>query len=168
MTIQESVIFREEQSFTKTWVMGLVIMIAALMWWGFIQQIVLGEPWGSDPAPDWFMWLFWLVFGIGFPLGFLRMKLVIEVQRDVLQISYWPFSKRIIAYNEIERVQARSYQPIREYGGWGIKGWSKNRMAYNVKGKQGVELFLMDGRTVMLGSQYAPELEKAITLQMRS
>ncbi len=89
MDAKYDVIFREEQSFAKTWVMALVIMIAALMWWGFIQQIVLGEPWGSDPAPDWFMWLFWLIFGIGFPLGFLRMKLVIEVQPDGIQIRAW-------------------------------------------------------------------------------
>jgi hypothetical protein len=30
----------------------------------------LGQPWGSNPAPDWLMVLFWLMFGAGKPLFF--------------------------------------------------------------------------------------------------
>ncbi len=51
---------------------------------------------------------------------------------------------------------------MKEYGGWGVKGWSKDKMAYNVSGDRGVELTLKDGRRIMLGSQRAEELAGAI------
>jgi hypothetical protein len=60
------------------------------------------------------------------------------------------------------RCEPCSYKPIKEYGGWGIKGWSPNRLIYNVSGDQGVELTLHDGRQLMLGSQRPQELAGAI------
>ena len=54
-------------------------------------------------------------------------------------------------------------QPILEYGGWGIryspfgKGW-----AYNVRGNQGVQLELANGQRILVGSQRADELARAI------
>jgi len=163
------VTFREEQDFHRVWwIMLLVLGVTALMWWGFVQQIVLGEPWGSNPGPDWFMWLFWLLFGIGFPAFFWWMNMVVEVWTDHVQIHYRPFAKRSIPFADIERIQARTYSPVKEYGGWGMKGWSSKKMAYNVSGNQGVELFLKDGRTVMIGSQKPQELAEALEAQLQA
>ena len=161
--------FREEQNFRRVWwVMLLVIGLAAMMWWGFYQQIILGEPWGDNPGPDWFMWLFLLLFGIGLPAFFWWLKLMVEVRTDHVQIHYWPLAKLTIPFSDIERIQARTYSPMKEYGGWGIRrGWSSKKMAYNVSGNQGVELFLKDGRRVMIGSQKAQELAMAIEMQMQ-
>ena len=57
---------------------------------------------------------------------------------------------------------ARTYKPIREYAGWGIKGWSVDRMSYSVSGREGVELTLTDGKRVMIGSRKAQQLADAI------
>jgi hypothetical protein len=50
---------------------------------------------------------------------------------------------------------------LRDYGGWGIRkgrsGW-----AYNVSGDRGVRLTYTDGETLLIGSQRADELAKAI------
>jgi hypothetical protein len=85
-----------------------------------------------------------------------------------VRIHYRPFVRRVIALSDIERVEARKYNPLKEYGGWGIKGWSKTKMAYNVSGNRGAELTLTDGRRVMLGSQRAEELAAAIEAQRRA
>ncbi len=53
--------FREEQRFRQPWLWLLILFLVALQWWGFIQQIVLGQPWGNRPAPDWMMVLLWLL-----------------------------------------------------------------------------------------------------------
>ncbi len=149
------------------WVMLLVLGIAALMWWGFIQQILLGQPWGSNPGPNWMMWLFWLFFGIGFPLFFYFLKLIVTVQAEGIQIRYSPITSRLIPYNEIEQVTAREYNPIREYGGWGVRGipGKTKKIAYNISGKEGVEITLNDERIVMIGSQKAQQLALAIDTQ---
>jgi hypothetical protein len=136
------------------------------MWWIFFQQIIRGRPWGTNPAPTWLVWLMWPVFGLGLPLLFHSMLLVVEVRPGRVDIRYRPFVNRTIALRDIERLTARTYEPIREYGGWGIRGWPGQRVAYNVSGNRGVELLLRDGHRVMIGSQQPERLALAITTQM--
>ena len=162
------VTFREVQYIRRVWwIMLLVVGMAALMWWGFWQQIILGQPWGSNPAPDWMMWLLWLFVGVGMPVFFWIMKLVVEVRPDGVSIRYYPLTRRLIPYDQIAQVTAREYSPIGEFGGWGIRGIpsKSKKIAYNISGSEGVELMLVNGRTVMLGSQKAQELALAIDLQ---
>jgi hypothetical protein len=161
-TTQHEPIYHEEQRFRQWWVLALVIVLAGLAWWTFIRQVIGGEPVGENPGPDWVVWLVWLVFGLGLPFLFGRMALVIEVTEAELLIRYRPFMRRTIPLAEIQEVRARKYNAITEYGGWGIKGWSKARRAYNVSGDRGVELTLRDGKKVMLGSQRADELAAVI------
>jgi len=162
MNDSQQVYYRDVQYIRKvSWVMLLIIGIAGMMWWGFIQQIILGKPWGSKPASDFWMWIIWIIFGIGFPLGFYWMRLIVEVRADHLYIRFVPFSRREIPYTELKRAAARTYSPIREYGGWGIRGLSSRR-AYSISGNRGVELELIDGRIVMIGSDNPLPLEMAI------
>ena len=148
-------LFCEEQRFRQWWVWLLVAGIAALSWWGFYEQIIRGRPWGSNPGPDWFMWLMWLAFGIAFPLWFWRMKLVVEVTADEVRMRLWPFANRVIPLADIAAIETRTYRPIGEFGGWGVRGFSRRNMAYNVSGDQGVQLTLRDGSRVLIGSQLA-------------
>lgn len=124
--------FRGVQRFRQWWIWLIVYAIAVLIWWGFVQQIILGQPWGTNPAPDWMMWLTWLLFGIGFPIFFHSLRLVVEVRDGGVSVRYRPLSSRRFRFSDIARCEARSYKPLKEYGGWGIKGWSLNRMAYNL------------------------------------
>jgi hypothetical protein len=62
---------------------------------------------------------------------------------------------------ETTHAEVRTYSPLREYGGWGIRGPRKRR-AYNVSGDEGVQLVLVDGCVVLIGSQRANELADPI------
>jgi hypothetical protein len=86
-----------------------------------------------------------------------------EVREDGLHVQYFPFhpSARRIAFEELESAEARTYDPIREYGGWGLRGASRDA-ALNVSGNRGVQLVFRDGRRLLIGSQRAEELETAI------
>lgn len=155
------ILFREQQRFRQWWVWLLVLGVAALQWWGFIQQIVLGQPWGDNPAPDWMMWLFWLLFGIGLPLFFYRLALIVTITPEHIAIRYRPLTRRDIPLVDVESVEVRTYRVLREYGGYGLRG-TRRDMAYNVSGNQGVQLTLRDGRRALIGSQRAAELALAI------
>jgi hypothetical protein len=161
------VAFREVQKHRQVWVWLIVFGAALLMWYALVQQIILGQPFGTKPGPDWMIWLFWLLIGIGLPLLFLYMKLIVEVGDDGVHIRYVPFVSRLIPFEEIEGHEARSYKPIREYGGWGIRWWGGQRRAYNVSGDQGVELKLRSGDRIMIGSQRADALAEAISAGIR-
>jgi hypothetical protein len=163
----EDVSFREEQRIAKVWWTTLIILgITAVMWYSFIQQIILGRPFGTNPGPDWLVWLLWLLFGIGFPVGWYLTKLMVEVHNDHILIRYYPFLTRTIPFSDIKQYQARTYRPIREYGGWGVRGWG-NRRAYNVSGDQGVELELQNGQQIMIGSQKPAELVLALDTKIK-
>lgn len=160
-----AVAFREVQRFRQWWIWLLVLGLAALNWYGFIQQIILGQSFGTKPGPDWMIGLLWLLFGIGFPWFFLRLRLIVEVCEDCVYIRYVPLGTCQIPFTEIERFQVRTYRPIAEYGGWGLKGWSRRRIAYSISGNRGVELELDDGRKIMIGSQKPEHLAQAIALR---
>ena len=100
--------------------------------------------------------------GIGLPALFVSIRLIVTVERDQITIRYRPFTTRRIGFEEIESCEARTCKPIKEYAGWGIKGWSVERMSYSVSGNKGVELTLADGKRVMIGSQKAQQLADAI------
>lgn len=161
-TAAESVLYREEQQFRQWWVWLILVGSTGLVWWGFYEQILRGRPWGNNPGPDWLVWLMALLFGIGFPLWFWRMKLVVEVTADELRIRLRPFTNRAIPLADITTAAARTYRPLREFGGWGVRGLSRDNRAYNVSGNQGVQLTLRDGRRVLLGSRQPEALAQAL------
>lgn len=141
--------------------MFLVFGLAALQWWMFIVQVIGGIPVGNNPGSNLLVFLMWLIFGIGFPAFFLWLHMTVEVSLDGVAIRLRPFANRTIQINEITRVEPKVYQPIREFGGWGVRGLG-GRVAYNVSGDSGVELTLADGRQVVIGTRRAAELAGAI------
>ncbi|MCS6844042.1 MAG: DUF6141 family protein [Caldilineales bacterium] len=155
-------LYREEQRFRSLWLWLLVLLVVALNWWIFLQQIVLGKPAGNRPGPDWLVWVIWLLFGVGLPIFFYRLALVVEVHDDAVHVRFAPLVNRRIPAEEIQDVEATTYRPVREYGGWGVRGVSRRNVAYNVSGNRGVRLTLRDGSRVLIGSQQPEALATAI------
>jgi hypothetical protein len=158
---QSSILFREVQRFRDVWwVMLLVFALAALQWGIVITQLTSG-PVGNNPVGNGTALIFALIFGLALPLFFVWLHMVVEVWPEGVLIRYRPFVNRRIPIEQIVYVEPRVYGALREYGGWGIRGFG-GRVAYNVSGNAGVELTLADGRRVLIGSQRPAELAEAI------
>lgn len=158
-------IYSETQRSRQSWLALIIVAVAALGWGIFIQQIVRGKPVGDDPMPDWVVWFLAAVLGIMLPLFFLWFRMETTVYPDRVEIRMAPFVHRVFRPTQIAGAAARTYRPLREYGGWGVRwglfSFGSNR-AYNVKGDQGVQLVLTNGDRVLLGTQRPQELEAAI------
>jgi hypothetical protein len=63
--------------------------------------------------------------------------------------------------DSISQAEAVRYEPLQDYGGWGIRGWGA-RKALNARGDFGVLLTLKDQTKLLIGSQEPQELEGAI------
>ncbi len=154
--------FREVQKPPLLMTIPLSVVCGGAFWWGFIQQILLGIKWGDKPMPDLMLWIVFVFFGILFPLFMLSIKLVVETREDVLLISFVPLRTRLVTYDTIARCEVRTYRPLMEYGGWGIKWGGKKGWSYTIGGNQGVQLELHDGKKLLIGSRKPEELAAAI------
>lgn len=163
MKQQKHVIFREVQRPRQIWLWALILLIAAFMWFPFIQQIIRGIPIGDKPAPDVMLVIFWLIFGIGFPLALGFMRLITEVREDGLYVRYVPFHihYRPFFFKDIVRYKAITYSPFERFGGIGIRINTKGETVYNMSGKQGIELQIRNN-IVVIGSQNPEELVHAL------
>lgn len=163
--VMEKPHFREVQKFTQIWIWLLLGFVAAVVWYMLIVQIFLGTPVGNNPAPDQVVWIILIVFGIALPLFLGSLKLKTEVWNRGIVINFFPIQNKLVSFDEIEKVEAIKYNPIRKYGGWGIKIGRGGRV-YSISGNMGVRLDLTNGKHIMIGSHRAKELEKAIKKAM--
>lgn len=143
------VLFYEEQQFRQAWIWllfaGITVVVFLLVF----------------RAHSWWLALVVLLLDAGI-LGFMySLKLVTEVQSDGIHIRFFPLFRQTIPFDRISSFYARTYRPILEYGGWGVRFSWKGR-AYNVRGNRGVQLVMTDGKRLLIGSQRADELEQAL------
>jgi len=157
------VLYREVQRFTQPWIWALVLAISIFAIYASVQQLVLGVPFGSNPAPDGVMLVIGVIFGLAFPVFFSSLNLSTEVRPDGLYIRFFPFhlSYRGIALRELAHFEVTTYDPIKDYGGWGIRYGPRGK-AYNVSGNRGLRVDLLDGDSLLIGSQRPEELLSAL------
>jgi hypothetical protein len=154
----EAKIFKERQFFRNPFILLLLLGIVAMSIWAVIQQIFLGKPFGNNPAPDSFVILF-SMFPIIFILFFLFLRLDTQIDKEMISVNLSPFGRRKIEWKNVEKAYIRTYKPILEYGGWGIRYGVKNKgMAFTVGGNKGLQLELNDGKKIIIGTKKVDEL----------
>ncbi len=157
-------LFQEEQRFRQRWVWIIILTVsvasAAPSAWILIAAL---KPQDRSAGTATAALVFPLLLSMLPPLLFYWMRLWVRVEPNNLVVRFRPLLFKRISLSDIQSCEARSYRPIAEYGGWGIRcslcgrGW-----AYNVSGNQGVQLELKNGKRILIGSQHAGELAEAI------
>ncbi|MGD8742748.1 MAG: DUF6141 family protein [Granulosicoccaceae bacterium] len=161
-------VFREEQRFTQRWLWILLMLsmfvVLAVFGYGLIEQLVYGKPWGDRPVSDATLVTVStavILFTAGMVYLFYTLRLITEVRAEGLYIRFHPLRSKLIPCSSIKFCAARTYKPLSEYGGWGIK-YGRSGWAYNIIGDRGVQLELHNGKRILIGSQRADELLMAI------
>lgn len=161
----EEILYQEVQKVRNKWIWALFALLAIVFFCSFFEQIILKRPIGPNPAPDWALGIMGLIpFCILFLI--LSIKLTIKISNDGISFQFSPFHQhpRNIKWKEIDKLYIRSYNPISEYGGWGIRNLSfRKNIAYNISGYIGLQIELKSGKKILLGTQNQEELEQFIT-----
>lgn len=169
-------IFQEVQRFRQWWIWLILVstsmLLVGLFGYGVIRQLVFGQPWGDNPMSDTMLLIvggFSIALGAGLIWLFYAARLITEVRSDGLYIRFFPlhFSFHRIPLEKLKRYEVRTYSPITECGGWGIRSYRSGK-AYNVSGNRGLALEFLDGRPILIGSQRPEELAKAVAFVLRS
>lgn len=82
----------------------------------------------------------------------LLNRLTTTVTPEALTLRYGFLYSARVPLSDITNAAAIVYRPVRDYGGWGIRG-SRKRRAVNTRGDRGVLITRSDGGTLLVGSQ---------------
>ena len=164
MDEESEIIFHEQQKFAS-WVylvvLTSVILSLSIVGFAMKEEYVKGNP---PDKGDYISLLIVLAIAIVFMILFMFLKMQTMVSSDSLYVRVFPFQIRYRKFTsqQISEAYYRRYRPIMEYGGWGIRYSLKHGRAYNARGNEGLQLILMDDKKILIGSQKAEELEKAV------
>lgn len=152
----ERVVYRERSPWPQ-WV--------NVVFWGSLIACTypLLAGWGTDtPFPT------RLSIAAGIALIFVVLMyavggLTVLVKRTKLTVHLGsiPLVSKNIAYADINSLESVRYHPLREFGGWGVRGFGA-KQAWSARGDEAVVLHLVSGKQLYVGSDHPHRLEERI------
>lgn len=147
--------FGENQRFSQWWLWLLLMVVIS----NLVREFINGTAEEKDALffSALTLTLTSVLFGI--------MKLETTIDINGISVRFFPFhlKKKHFNWDQLENCYLRSYKPIMEYGGWGIrKTFSGKGTAYNVKGKVGLQLVFKNGDRLLIGTQKAEEMNEVL------
>lgn len=153
MTGGTAILFTEKQHFSRWWLMlGLepIIIGIGLTVAGIITPLVQ---------------LYVTAGAFALPSLLVLSTLETVITSDEIRIRFRPFKWKWkhIPFSEILHAHVRAYDPLGDFGGWGIRyAGKKEGWCYNARGKMGLQLEFSDGKRLLIGTQDAERLSEIV------
>ena len=156
--------FKEEQKIieSKGGKVALLAMVVASLMPYLILSFNFNKTVGKPEV-------WWIMGGVTLFMVFLmilisKSKLLVRLDKTGLRYSYRPLMReKQILWTDVESYSVVEYNPMKEYGGHGIKKGLKNKtMSFTVAGKSALKLSLKSGKQLLLGTQKAYDLKAAL------
>ena len=153
--MEEKILFTEEQRFRQWWLWLLIIGLN-----GFISyKIFIQKDFGNSSKTTGIMIMLLVVSILVF---FFTIKLKTIIYSDSIEIKFFPFGiHKVYKFQDIQKMEVIKYNPLLDYGGWGIR-----LGAYNVAGNMGLKIQYKDKNKyeskIVIGTQKPEELSKII------
>jgi len=153
-------IFKEEQRFTQTWL--IVIIVISLI----VPLAIILKEIDKLSTSEIIISIGTIILASG--LIFL-FKLSTRIDEKGIHYKFFPFHLKFktVVWNDIENAYIRTYDAISEYGGWGIRGgalWYKAKgKAINISGNIGIQLELKDGKKLLIGTNKKEQAQDVLS-----
>ncbi|PXV68788.1 hypothetical protein CLV62_10151 [Dysgonomonas alginatilytica] len=161
------ILFSETQKFRQWWLWILLLAVFfkcnSLFLYGIFKQIVKGEQFGNNPMSDTGLLSVSIVTFIITSLIiclFAYLRLDTKITEDGIYVKFFPFNLtyKKHEWEQISKSFVRQYNPISEYGGWGLR-----LGALNVSGNKGLQLVFKNGKKLLIGTNKVAELNELLT-----
>lgn len=151
-------VFKEEQRFTQWWLWAILLSINLFFVYVMFKQLWLKTPFGDNPMPNTVLIIFTLFF-TALTLFFCVLKLQTIINNKGVHYRFYPIQKnyRVKNWDDIKTADVVKYNPILDYGGWGIK-----HNSYTVKNNIGIQLVLKNNKKLLIGTQKKEDVKKTI------
>lgn len=162
--MDDEILFSETQKFKQWWVWMILIAVNVLMLYAVFAQVTSGQTFGDKPASN-SQILTGAAISLLITILVLSFRLDTQIKQDGIYVRLFPlqFSYRFYPWNSLIKCYVRTYNPIAEYGGWGLRlGLFGKGTAYNISGNQGLQLEFTNGKKLLIGTQKPQELSEVI------
>ncbi|MGN6532954.1 MAG: hypothetical protein ACTHK0_14530 [Ginsengibacter sp.] len=147
--------FAETQRFRQPWLWAIILGVDILFIYAILSEI---KKMKSDVQ---LTLIITTIIAVLLLVLFLILRLETKITGQGIYYRFYPFQLKfkVISWQEVSEAYLRTYKPLWEYGGWGIRfGLRRNGMAYNVSGNQGLQLELANGKRILLGTRRPEEI----------
>lgn len=162
----DAINFSETQRFRIWWAWAAVVALNLLFIYAIVQQLIIGEPFGTKPAPD-FVLILVELFLLALLIFLITIRLKTRITETGIYYRFYPFQfkERVIEWHELSDAYMREYNSFHEYGGWGIRtGSSRTGRAINTSesSDRGLQLKFADGRLLLIGTKRPDEIQAIV------
>jgi len=128
-----------------------------ILLWGAIG----GSAFGAASAGS--LWVGALSLGSAALIHVVFGGLLVTVERDKIRVGLGRLRllKTSIEFSNIRTLESVTYRPLKEFGGWGLRGRGEKR-AWTARGNEAVLIRTRDGRRIYVGSDEPSKLEEHI------
>jgi hypothetical protein len=162
--MDNKILFTERQKFKQWWLWVILLGVNGLFLFGVVKQVIGGQPFGDHPMSN-----RGLLLTEGLTLAgtilFTSFRLETQIKKDGIYVRFFPFhlSFRQYTWDNISKSYVRQYNPISEYGGWGLRlGLFGKGKAFNISGDQGLQLEFRDKEKLLIGTNKPKELTETL------
>lgn len=157
-----TILFNEKQRFTQWWLWVILLGTNILIAYGIYSQLISGNVFGSKPTSNMELIIAFAITLI-ITLSLLGFHLDTQIRDDGVYVKFFPFhlSYKYYPWQDIKKSYVRKYNPVLEYGGWGMRGFGKN-CALNISGNQGLQLELEGHKRLVIGTRKPNELSHVL------
>jgi Family of unknown function (DUF6141) len=162
--MKPTILFEESQRFSQKLFRIILLLVSGLFVYAFIHQVLMGVPFGNKPLSDRGIIAALLFLSI-FNLLFYSMQLVTTIDEEAISVRFYPFHffPKRFEWSQLQDVIVREYNPLKEYGGWGLRGFGKKK-AMTVSGNWLVEVVFVNGQSLLIGTCKPEEMKAALAL----
>ena len=158
------ILFNEEQRFSQKLFRIVLLSISALFIYAFVQQVIFHQPFGRRPMSDIGL-ISALAFLVLINALFYSMKLITTIDKDAITVKFYPFHffPKRFEWSQLSDVIVRQYNPLKEFGGWGLRGFGK-RSVMTVSGTWLIEVVFVNNQSLLIGTCKPEEVKEALAL----
>jgi len=152
--MKSNTLYTESQSFFSWWLCLILLTVSvasfSVHWHDLLRLNFV--PLFQLPG-FWINLVLWGLFAV------LRLKTTIR--EDGIEVYFFPFNfyRKRVQWSDIQSIEVRKYNPIGEFGGWGLRrGWKG--LAFSARGNMGLQLTLETGKVLLIGTQNPVVIEQ--------
>jgi len=160
--MDNKILFSERQRFNQIWIWLILLGVNGLFIFVLTKQVILGHPFWDKPISN-IALIILTILTLLLSFLFLNLRLETNIKANGIYVRFFPFhfTFKYYPWDKLNQSFIRKYNPIGEFGGWGLRGLGKNR-AINVSGDKGIQLVTKDGSKILIGTNKADEAAEVL------